>query len=349
MGPDDNQIPKPPLPPLAPQKPQADAPLDIPPAPPSDLGSFQNQVVQKVDEVFHPEENEMVQKRKMPIQHGLETYAGDMADAVRMGETSIIKIAMAEKKRQEENQEATSPTSSRNRNFIVISIVCLLIGGAAIYLGLHRVPARVQVQTPAPQTQSIIYADSVTEINTDGVNRDTLVGDINAAMTNAQLKPGEVLNIFVTKGQDQTKVTLSSSEFFALLKTNIPPPLTLALKDNFMLGVYGGDTNSLFMIFKTDVPDDAYASMLSWERKLFYDLFPIFKIDVSGDRAQLVDQNFTDTLIQNKDARAIKDNAGNIAFFYSFVDQSTLLIAENPKVLSEVLARIYSKSTNPTN
>lgn len=53
---------------------------------------------------------------------------------------------------------------------------------------------------------------------------------------------------------------------------------------------------------------------------------------------------FIDTVFSNKDARAVRDPSGAPFFYYSFIDKTKILFAQDPKVLNEISRKIKEKS-----
>ena len=78
--------------------------------------------------------------------------------------------------------------------------------------------------------------------------------------------------------------------------------------------------------------------MLEWEPFMAQDLSPFF--DGAGLRG-----TFEDVLVQNKDARVLKDSAGNVRLLYAFPNTETLLITTNQSTFLEVFGRLTSVST----
>jgi hypothetical protein len=54
--------------------------------------------------------------------------------------------------------------------------------------------------------------------------------------------------------------------------------------------------------------------------------------------------SFIDTVFSNKDVRAVRDQNGTPFFYYSFIDKTKILFAQDPKVLSEISRKIKEKS-----
>lgn len=53
---------------------------------------------------------------------------------------------------------------------------------------------------------------------------------------------------------------------------------------------------------------------------------------------------FIDIIFSNKDVRAIRDQYGNPTFYYTFIDKTKILFAEDPKLLPEIIKKIKEKN-----
>jgi hypothetical protein len=93
--------------------------------------------------------------------------------------------------------------------------------------------------------------------------------------------------------------------------------------------------------------NQAYASMLDWEKVLLSDMFLPFSINVSGDRNMLFEKPWKDIIVGNKDARILYDKEGNDILYYIFIDKSKLVITDNRDAIKEIDLRLLAKTTKP--
>ena len=90
--------------------------------------------------------------------------------------------------------------------------------------------------------------------------------------------------------------------------------------------------------------------MLAWESSMQPDLLPLFayvppphasNVPVSTSTTpQILETPFVDAIVENHDARVIKNQSGDIVFLWTFLDQSTILITTNPNTVREIVSRI---------
>ena len=117
-----------------------------------------------------------------------------------------------------------------------------------------------------------------------------------------------------------------------------------------MVGTYtpaAENKSHLFLMFEIKDYNQSYAGMLAWERTLLNDMFPFFKIDVSGDSSNLLNTPWKDTIINNKDVRVLYDKNSNSLLYYIFIDKSNFLITDNEDTIKEIISRLLTKNTKP--
>lgn len=95
-----------------------------------------------------------------------------------------------------------------------------------------------------------------------------------------------------------------------------------------------------FIILTNNFFQNAFAGMLSWESTMPADLSAIFGITP----AEWSSGAFHDKLIKNKNVREFTDSSGNVLFLYSFIDNNTLVIAQNEAALGEIITRFENQA-----
>lgn len=272
---------------------------------------------------------------------GVRTFSSDLADAVREKGGSMIRIAVAEEEKHQKMHDATSATSKKN---IVFTILGFLFVAAAIGVFVWTYQQKQKEVTPAPvvtaQPTSLIKAEDAQRIDIEGMEVEDIVTTVQTILANPGVQPGSVKNIVITRTTGGTTTRIPANEFLSTLQTHAPSNLVRALSPEYMLGVYLYDHDNLFLILHGSAHDFLLSGMLSWEPYLFNDMVPLFKIDTTGfTKAQLQDVKFTDAVIQNRDTRAVFDANKKPLLYYAFVDQNTIVIATDPKTLTEVVHR----------
>jgi len=275
----------------------------------------------------------------------LRTYSSDMADAIRNNEVSVIKIALAEKEkkdREEIYQKAEGTNTSKTLLVIggIILIVTAVIGSYFLF------QKKKINDTPQPIVSNIdtfISYDSNIYVDvTDATNISDLSNIINQEQT---ANSGLIKALFLTKKINNVPELLTSKNFLSLIKTTAPGALTRSLSDKYLLGKYAN--KNIFLIFQTADYNQAYASMLLWEKTMLKDLFVLFNIDIVGLDNPLLEKPWKDIIINNKDARVLYGENGEGLLYYVFVNKNDFVITNNIEAIKEIISRLIIKNTKP--
>ncbi|MEQ1561401.1 MAG: hypothetical protein ABL899_01605, partial [Nitrospira sp.] len=126
------------------------------------------------------------------------------------------------------------------------------------------------------------------------------------------------------------------TELLSIITPQMPGSLSRSFEKEYMLGVYSLDTDEVFMIFKTKDFASSYSGMLEWEKTMVKDIGSLFEIDPNTASST----TFFDEEMQNKDIRALKENAGSkTILLYSFIDRETLVITKSERILSAIIGK----------
>lgn len=273
----------------------------------------------------------------------IRTYQSDMADAVRMNEGSVIKIAVAEQERKAREQEVEIKTEKAGTLFAVGSILFALLALGVLGYALVSTREKEVVVTGTPLSQSLIINDGSQSLVISNKNKQEIAKEFYEIASKPQEKiNSSVLNISIINDDSTIKKNVTAKEFVSSLQTAMPGPLYRSLSDDFMAGSIALENRgSPFIILKPTSFDYAYSGMLSWERKMVDDFFLLYNIDVSGENAYLLSKPFQDSILKNQDARVLYDSAGQVVMLYLFVNNDDLIIiAKDETAVLEILSRL---------
>lgn len=272
----------------------------------------------------------------------IRTYQSDMADAVRMNEGSVIKIAVAEQERKAREQEVETKTEKAGTLFAVGSILFALLALGVLGYALVSTREKEVVVTGTPLSQSLIINDGSQSLIISNKNKQEIAKEFYEIASKPQEKINSVLNISIINDDSTIKKNVTAKEFVSSLQTAMPGPLYRSLSDDFMAGSIALENRgSPFIILKPTSFDYAYSGMLQWERKMVDDFFLLYNIDVSGENAYLLSKPFQDSILKNQDARVLYDSAGQVVMLYLFVNNDDLIIiAKDETAVLEILSRL---------
>lgn len=280
----------------------------------------------------------------------IHTYTSDMADAIRQNEASVIKIALAEKEKREQEAIYKEAEGTGASKFLLFLGGIILILGAVVgsYFLFKKSNDTVSPQQVLKEKESIISYDQRVSVDVTEKKSQTDLFDSIKTDVEKVGKPKSIKEIVLTQKTDTVAEPLAIDEFLSLMGTEAPSSLVRNLDSDYMIGTYTAeDRPHLFLIFKIKDYNQAYASMLAWEKTMLHDLFIVFGIDVSNDSDTIFEKPWRDVIIDNKDARILYRRDGSDILYYIFPNKDTFIITDSQEAIKEITTRLLAKETKP--
>jgi len=275
----------------------------------------------------------------------IETYSSDFSDHVNESGASAFTVLAAE---QDAGRQATAAPSHTVANvaYISLSIVLLLVGALGAYEAYLRYE---QGRTPVTVAQTVsapIFVDERQQISGSGLALEQAV--VQSVATSPT--EGKVRLLYTTDA------TSTSNNIFIDMQLAAPGMLVRNLAPaGSMAGVttVSGVASPFFILPVTSYAD-TFAAMLAWEptmpesMQLLYPPYPIAgtasstTATSSAPAASAMEPvgTFTDKIVANHNTREYKDASGRTILLYGYWNQSTLLIARNEAVFTEIVGRL---------
>lgn len=282
----------------------------------------------------------------------IRTYSSDMVDAIRTDEISVIKIALAEKeKREQEALYRKAEGTNTSKIFLVIGGIILI--AVAIIGSYFLIQKKKEIEIPKITTNDIeTFILYNSKLYIDIINI-TNVSDLSGIIRQEQQNDsGLIKALFLTKKINNVSEILTSKDFLSLIKTTAPGALTRSLSDKYLLGKYSNqnavneqDKSAMFLVLETTDYNRAYASMLDWEKTMLKDLFILFDISIPESSNELFEKSWKDIIINNKDARVLYKENGEGILYYVFVNKNNFVITNSVEALKEIISRLITKNT----
>jgi hypothetical protein len=283
-----------------------------------------------------------------PIKNkNVETYVGDMTKALEGNKDGLIKKIIHEQEEYEEEKKNISPESKKNKFFVIGSVLLLAV---AIFVLTSFVSFKKQAETVpvSSQFQSLISIDKTEFKEVEGFSRDEIVNSVFNLAQTIKVKEGGIAGVYLT----ENKKIVGLRRFLTLVKGNLLPGSEVLVSDNFMFGIEnigiteGRPTGgNLFMLLKARSFADIFPPMHAWEGQMLSDLSGFFGIKLNADNKYLLSKSFQDHVVNNKNARVLSDEAGNVVLLYIFADNNSVIITNNEGVIGEVITRLSSDKT----
>lgn len=267
----------------------------------------------------------------------IKTYRSDAAEAAKIQQESVTKIAIAEAEQRRDLGEGTEATPKRKTGLLLTAIILIAIGAAAIPTVQYILNQKTKEVTVVTE-KTIIPFDHQETLTVNNATRE----DFSNALDEFRAKPPVTSTIEYVKIleniQDANKKTVTQkiapNIFAGIIGPNMPSALARSFDSDYMYGIEDSNNPKSFIIFKTSSYQQTFANMLRWETKMINDLNPILKINTDA-----LGRPFTDQVLINKDVRAVTSPDGSIILLYGFLDNQTLVITTSAETFQNINSR----------
>ncbi len=306
---------------------------------------------------------------EQPIEDGsssplkqIRTFQGDIASALHKQNESLVSIQRSEHAVREARKVFATPKSAEeiaqtesNKKLIFLligSLILIILSGAIGWYAYKGYVTKTALPIPEQIPNRLLISSSEVQIDTGHLSREAFILGIGTETTK-KIMSGAVVQIQLQKPTATSTTILTTGDLLNLLESRAPGSLIRSLNPVFMLGLLGGETisidatstsqfNHVFLLIKLDSFDNAFPGMLEWEKNMRDDILPIFASPetlATTSSATL----FSDLTIQNKDARILKDSAGQTVLLYSFFNNNMLIITDNETSLKTIIGKLNAE------
>lgn len=293
----------------------------------------------------------------------LTTYRGAIESIVKDQNVSILSIATAEAMRRgsqvDESSGGTEPKSSILKTIGLYALGFFLLAGASGALAyIIQRPTSVGIIGKQEPVTPFIAVDGTKDITIAAdTTRQSLMASLVAAKEATSLSLGLVSRLLVTVASSTPDgpilLPIDAQSFFTLISPNMPPALLRTIRPTYLLGVHVYKNNEPLLILSVDSYEQAYAGMIAWEPYLKQDLAPLFNTVAAthipeeglasttpSPDTRFIQTGFTDSIVENHDARVIQNTVGDITLLWTFLDRNTLVITTDTTAVREIISRI---------
>lgn len=278
----------------------------------------------------------------------LRTFKTDMDDMVKEQNISLSRIAMQEEARRREMSEQAVETKSKNKIYIILSLLFIISGGVAgWYIYTNQTEPIDEIIVKTELSKPIIYAELKKEIDYTLLSKVKLLSAIKTEIFSGELEPGKVKNIILTKkGSDGVTTEANSATFLGILSSEVPDDFKRSLTDKvsiYSIAPINGEKSGA-IVFETGSYQKTFSGMLKWEDgTLIRDLYELLTGAVPGEEVFAL--HFIDIVINNQDARMLTDPNSQLKIIYGFLDGKTIAITGNIDSYNEIITRFKNDAT----
>jgi hypothetical protein len=288
----------------------------------------------------HLENITNAKKESHTPKEGVRTFATDIAGEVRDKNMSVIKIALAEQRRQEEYATIVKKSKKQKLLYLVLTAVFIIGGVWLVAESINQRDASVSTQPiNQPQANSLIFSDDQTTLDVTNFSRTEFIQGFKQKTDFTSVKG--VTNIIAITESGNTFRALSGAEFVDRIGVNHPESILDLLQYDYMMGVYNEEAQEqeVFAILRFDTFDTFVLRMREWESFLLEDLLSFFSISLSGEGSSIFSKEFSSEIILNKESRILRDANQGFVLGYTFLDRETVVITTSRETLNEIIDR----------
>lgn len=209
---------------------------------------------------------------------------------------------------------------------VLVSLVAIGLGSATAWYFFGDIKSSEPITLVAIPAD--VNADRQIAVATP-VSSAELLDGLTKAMKAA---PAGITQLYpTTVGNEGLVRPATSAEIFSVLDTTTAPGGFIRTINRASFGAVDGEVP--FIILKVQSFDAALSGMIAWEQSMSDDLWPFFGPVVTNSfdpNARTTNQIrpafFTDTLINNRDVRLLRNELREERILYSFLDRNTILI-----------------------
>ena len=279
----------------------------------------------------------------------VETYAEDMAKVIEDDKEGLVKKIIHGEEERERAKMNLSPESKKNKFFLLLGV--LLVLSALVILAYFLLQRNNNTVPVTPQSTPLIFNDQNTYLEVSGLKKDQIAQSVLNEMSATKAPSGGVEGIYLT----ENKQVIGLRRFRSLIQSNFAPDSNpILVSDNFLLGVANTGAGSVasnttpgfFMLIKVRSVSDIFDALRAWEPSMLSDLHGFLGIDSSDQNKYLFTKSFEDGIVENKNARELYDNNGNLVLMYVFADDNSVVIASSQEAAQLIMLRLASGETN---
>jgi translation elongation factor P/translation initiation factor 5A len=230
--------------------------------------------------------------------------------------------------------------------------ILLVLAAVAVFFFFTSLNKNINTVPIVSQSTPIIFMDQTDFEPVDGLSKDQIINTISNQMDSTKVKVGGIDGLYLTENQK----VIGFQEFTKLINGNLTFTEPNYFSDNFLLGIFNDGSNpvlpagnvassgtpELFMLLKVNSFIDIFPVMQNWENKILYDLGGFFGIKINPQNNYLFTKSWQDGIIDNKNARILYDNNGNIVLMYVYADDNSIIISNSENAVDEIILRLNS-------
>lgn len=278
----------------------------------------------------------------------IRTFEGDVADAIKKQNESLISIQRKEEKKREAVQTLSPNTESAKHHFSIKPLIMALStlifiggGGYGAYYALTTYQEKTALPVINAPINQFLGVGKVADIDASTLGRQSIIDAVQNIRS--ETRDSDTLDQiqFNRVGETSTEL-LDFADFLTRINSHAPNPLIRSFDPLFMFGVLSSNPSHSILIVKLKSFENAFPGMLEWEARLVEDMLPLF-IDPTELDGIATNSIFKDKTIQNYDTRVLRNSYNQTVLLYGFFDNNTLVMTDNENTFRTIMNRLQAE------
>lgn len=274
----------------------------------------------------------------------VRTYETDLEQALEGREGGVIKLAIEDEARKDEERKNLTLLSQKNILYGIAAIV--FVGLAVVAIISVKIYTRTNPTVGVgAQRLALVTFDTQKEITLDGKIPEQIIRELENTVKSVTTGNDTITYLVPTVKSLGMKKAASPKELFKKIEALFPVQLADALDTEYFYGVYTDKIgkNNAFLIFKSLEDEYALPGLATWESTLYQDVYQIFGVTPDDQTRTLLEKPLEDTIISNKNARVLLDKDEQPVLVTMFLNDGYVLIARDIPTILEITNRLYAK------
>lgn len=279
----------------------------------------------------------------------IRTFEGDVADAIKKQNESLISIQRKEEKRRDAvqtlspnaGQQVEHRFSFKPLMMALFTIIFIGGGGYGAYYALTTYQEKTALPVVNTPKNQFLGVSKTISVDASTLGRQAVIDEV--VRVRSEQRDGDSLDqIQFERRSGETSELLAFSDFLTRLNSHAPNPLVRAFDPLFMFGVLSSSPSHSVLIVKLKSFENAFPGMLEWEGRLVEDMLPLF-IDPTELAGIATNSIFKDKTIQNHDTRVLRNSYNQIVLIYGFFDNDTLIMTDDESSFRTIINRLQAE------
>jgi len=267
----------------------------------------------------------------------VRTYRADVQELISKKKVTRTHVAIAEEERRRAIGESSVWEEQKTTSVLPLLIagVFLLTGTGILFYDLagQYFPA---LQRSIPTQPFVVPGEKSGVVGLSLYTREELVRGIQSVARKEKLAQGEHLRLSFRAQKDTASLPVPIKTFLLTLEGNIPDAFSRSLSSAYEGGLLSAGEMKGYLLFSTTYYENSVVGLLSWEKTLMRDLYPV----IDPLRAELIptpaDGEWRSQSWNGYDLRVFTSNDGRVALVYGWIDKKNLIMTGSIQVFSEL-------------